>query len=376
MQSLYRPAAGEPEGALVLFHGRGADERDLFPLLDMLDPERRLLGATARGPLSLPPGGAHWYVVRRVGYPDPETFNSTYTQLAGWLDDMLAEHGIPPERTVLGGFSQGSVMSYALGLGPGRPRPAGIMALSGFLPTVEGFELDLAKASDLPVAIGHGTQDPVIAVEFGRDARDRLAAAGARVTYRSRRCRTRSTRSSSASCRRRGCPRRSQPRLNSRRIRSSSARKKSEKPPIGFVVVGASEPPTAGGAVAAPSGVAAITASSTPGSAAGGASIRCWRHSAKSFSRRFEMSWIIPPRPKRASLPVMVKSVVHVHPREVTLLMHGADDVALADPCPRLSWPLALITTRRGCSSSSWHPAAHRGRRPSWGPRRTLKVPR
>ena len=49
----------------------------------MLDPERRLLGATARGPLSLPPGGAHWYVVRRVGYPDPETFHATYPQLAG-----------------------------------------------------------------------------------------------------------------------------------------------------------------------------------------------------------------------------------------------------------------------------------------------------
>jgi phospholipase/carboxylesterase len=97
---------------------------------------------------------------------------------------MLAEHGIPPERTVLGGFSQGSVMSYALGLGPGRPRPAGILALSGFLPAVDGFELDLAKARDLPVAIGHGAQDPVITVDFGRDARDRLSAAGARVTYR------------------------------------------------------------------------------------------------------------------------------------------------------------------------------------------------
>src|SRR5215212_3673093 len=107
MQSLYRPADGDPEGALVLFHGRGADEHDLFPLLDMLDPERRLLGATARGPLSLPPGGAHWYVVRRVGYPDPETFRSTYAELTSWLDGMLAEHGITPERTVLGGFSQG-----------------------------------------------------------------------------------------------------------------------------------------------------------------------------------------------------------------------------------------------------------------------------
>ena len=80
LEYLLRPAAADPEGALVLLHGRGADEHDLFPLLDMLDPERRLLGATARGPLSLPPGGAHWYAVRRVGYPDPETFHSTYPQ--------------------------------------------------------------------------------------------------------------------------------------------------------------------------------------------------------------------------------------------------------------------------------------------------------
>ena len=54
-----RPAAGEPEGLLVLFHGRGADEHDLFPLLDLLDPERRLLGVTPRGPLSLPPDYEH-----------------------------------------------------------------------------------------------------------------------------------------------------------------------------------------------------------------------------------------------------------------------------------------------------------------------------
>jgi phospholipase/carboxylesterase len=177
-----RPARGDPEGALVLLHGRGADEHDLFPLLDLLDPERRLLGVTARGPLSLPPGGAHWYVVRRVGFPDPDTFHSTYAQAGDWLDDLLARHDVPPERAVLGGFSMGAVMSYALGLGEGRPRPAGIIALSGFIPTVDGFELGDAKG--LPVAIGHGTFDPVIPVEFGRAARDRLTEAGAVVTYR------------------------------------------------------------------------------------------------------------------------------------------------------------------------------------------------
>jgi phospholipase/carboxylesterase len=183
-QHLLRPPAAAPDGALVLLHGRGADEHDLYPLIDMLDPERRLLGVTVRGPLSLPPGGAHWYAVRRVGYPDSETFHSTYPSLAAWLDGVLAEHGIPHERAVLGGFSQGSVMSYALGLGTGRPRPGGIMALSGFIPEVEGFELDLGTAGGLPVAIGHGTHDPVIPVEFGRSARDRLESAGAEVTYR------------------------------------------------------------------------------------------------------------------------------------------------------------------------------------------------
>ena len=75
-------------------------------------------------------------------------------------------------------------MSYALGLGAGRPRPAGIMALSGFIPEVEGFELDMSKAAGLPVAIGHGTHDPVIPVDFGRDARNRLVEAGADVLYR------------------------------------------------------------------------------------------------------------------------------------------------------------------------------------------------
>jgi phospholipase/carboxylesterase len=180
---LIRPPAAEPEGLLVLFHGRGADERDLLPLLDLLDPEQRMLGVTPRGPLHLPPGGAHWYAVQEIGYPDPETFTATFARAASWLDAVAAEAAIPPERTVLGGFSQGAVMTYALGLGAGRQRPAGLVALSGFMPSVPGFELDLAPP--LPrIAIGHGALDPVIGVEWGRDARARLEAAGADVTYR------------------------------------------------------------------------------------------------------------------------------------------------------------------------------------------------
>ena len=71
-----RPAAGEPEGALVLMHGRATSEQDLAPLLDVFDPERRLVGLAPRGPLELPPGGRHWYAIREIGYPDPETFGA------------------------------------------------------------------------------------------------------------------------------------------------------------------------------------------------------------------------------------------------------------------------------------------------------------
>jgi phospholipase/carboxylesterase len=171
-----RPAAGEAEAALVLFHGRGADENDLFPLLDELDPDRRLNGYTPRGPLALPPGGAHWYVVPRVGYPDPVTFVPVYAEGSEWLDSL------PYSRLVLGGFSQGAVMSYAFGLGKGRARPEAILAFSGFVPRVEGYELDLDPPLP-PVTIAHGSLDPVIPVEFGRAARDLLVDAGADVAY-------------------------------------------------------------------------------------------------------------------------------------------------------------------------------------------------
>jgi phospholipase/carboxylesterase len=183
LEARIREPEGDPAGALVLLHGRGADELDLFPLLDLFDPERRLVGATPRAPLALPPGGWHWYAFREVGYPDPETFHAVYPVAAGWLDGFLESRGLAHDRLVLGGFSQGAVMTYALGLGRGRPRPAALVALSGFVPTVEGFELDLSPPLP-PAAIGHGALDPVIGVEFGRAASSLLQEAGADVLYR------------------------------------------------------------------------------------------------------------------------------------------------------------------------------------------------
>jgi phospholipase/carboxylesterase len=184
LDHLVREPAGEPEGALILNHGRGTDERDLYELLDVLDPDRRLLGITPGAPLTdIPPGGRHWYVVPRVGYPDPETFHRSYELLTGFLDETLEARGIGWDRAVLGGFSMGTVMSYAVALGEGRPSPAGILALSGFLPTVDGWRAELEGREGLPVLIHHGRQDPIMEVGFGRAANETLKGGGLEVTY-------------------------------------------------------------------------------------------------------------------------------------------------------------------------------------------------
>lgn len=181
---LIREPEGEPEGALVLNHGRGSDEHDLFGLLDELDPQRRLLGVTTGAPLTnVPPGGRHWYLVPRVGYPDHDTFHSSYGALTSFLDGLLAERGIAWERTAIGGFSMGAVMSYATALGPGRPSPAALIALSGFIPAVDGWEPELAGRGPLRILIHHGRADPVISVEFARAADELLSAAGLDVRY-------------------------------------------------------------------------------------------------------------------------------------------------------------------------------------------------
>ena len=115
---LERPAAGEPEGLLVLHHGRGTDERDLLGLADPPRPGAAAAGGLRRGRRCTLPGspGYHWYLVPRVGYPDPETFYAARAALAELHDRLWEETGVGPERTVLGGFSMGAVMSYAMAL--------------------------------------------------------------------------------------------------------------------------------------------------------------------------------------------------------------------------------------------------------------------
>ncbi len=186
LRYLERPAAAAaPAGLLVLHHGRGTEERDLLGLADALDPERRLRAVTPRAPLTLPGSpGYHWYLVPRVGYPDHDSFHAARAALAELHDRLWEETGVGPEATVLGGFSMGAVMSYAMGLGADRPAVAGILAFSGFVPIVDDWEPSFADRQATAAFIAHGRRDPIIEVGFAQRARELLEAGGLDVTYR------------------------------------------------------------------------------------------------------------------------------------------------------------------------------------------------
>ena len=140
---------------------------------------------TPGAPLTnVPPGGRHWYVIREVGHPDEETFVDSLDSLCRFLDDELRHRGIPWEKTVIGGFSQGAVVSCAVALGMGRPRAAGLLMMSGFYPMVRGWRMDPGAKRGMPAYVTHGSYDPVIPVGFGRKARDLLEEGGLAVTYR------------------------------------------------------------------------------------------------------------------------------------------------------------------------------------------------
>ena len=168
----------------MLHHGRGTDERDLLGLADALDPEGRLLVVTPRAPLLLEGSpGYHWYLVPRVGHPDRDTFQAARGALAELHDGLWEKTGIDSSRTVFGGFSMGTVMSYAMALSEDRPPVAGILAFSGFVPAVEDWQPRFDDRQDTRAFIAHGRRDPIIEIGFAHRARQLLERGGLEVEY-------------------------------------------------------------------------------------------------------------------------------------------------------------------------------------------------
>lgn len=170
-----------PDRLFLLVHGKGADERDLEPLLPHLDRTGRFRVVLPRAPISFPPGFM-WYATDGLPRGGPE-FVPSLEALDDLLDTACAEGGFDRREAIVGGFSQGAALVLALGLRRSpRPRPAGVLAMSGFLPGPPGVDYDLASAP--PVLLQHGRADPLISVDFGRRAARTLEDAGAPLVYR------------------------------------------------------------------------------------------------------------------------------------------------------------------------------------------------
>jgi thioredoxin 1 len=171
------------ERLLLLLHGFGADERDLGGLLTYLDPEGHFATVLPRGPFAAPPGFSWFDVVAT----DPEAMADGFASALAAVDDLLdaacAEHGFARDEAVVGGFSQGGGLALALALGPtDRPRPAGVLAMSPFVPPGL-LAVDLEGATDVAVLLQHGTDDPMVPVAGTRELAQALLEAGLPVVF-------------------------------------------------------------------------------------------------------------------------------------------------------------------------------------------------
>lgn len=183
-----RPTAGHLPPLLVLLHGIGADEEDLFGLAPALDS--RLHIVSLRAPRRYGPGYSWFDIAFGAGgqvTPNLEQARSALADVIAWLRAAPARFHTDPRRTFVLGFSQGAMMT----LGTLQAAPdllAGAIILSGRFPgDAFGSNADPNAAdamAKVPVFIGHGTQDDVLPIDNGRKVRDALTSRVRDVTYK------------------------------------------------------------------------------------------------------------------------------------------------------------------------------------------------
>lgn len=175
--SIIPPANGQdPQGSVVLLHGWGANLHDLAPLAPALNlPEYQFICADAPFPHPEVPGGMMWYDLESEDYFG---LAESRQMLADWLQSLESSTGVPLDRTILSGFSQGGAMILDVGV---KLSVAGLVSMSGYLhaapePEPVGDRLP-------PILIMHGRQDPVVPLRAAHQVRETYQLLGASVQY-------------------------------------------------------------------------------------------------------------------------------------------------------------------------------------------------
>ena len=176
----YRLERDGAERQLILLHGWSAEQHHLAAYVPLVDPDERFTAACPRAPHDLPEGdGASWY-----DGSDADSYRAAVDVVADTVAAEVERSGIGPERTVVGGFSQGGFLALSTVLRAGAPRYAGVWAICCSIRDVDGVELDRSSGSGdgRPALIQFGEHDPIIEPDRSRAAASTLADAGWDVT--------------------------------------------------------------------------------------------------------------------------------------------------------------------------------------------------
>jgi phospholipase/carboxylesterase len=178
-------APQSPPPLLLLLHGIGSNEQDLFSLASYLD--ERFLVVSARAPVVLGSGSYGWFNIEFTPQgmsADIEQAKRSLALLPGFIDELIETYGADGGCVYLAGFSQGAMMTLALSL-TSPEKVAGAVVMSGRFPSqVFERELNMKALEGMPLLVTHGIFDPVLPIEQGRDARRRLEELPLALTYR------------------------------------------------------------------------------------------------------------------------------------------------------------------------------------------------
>ncbi len=182
-----------PRASVIILHGLGADGNDFVPVAGELDlrpvgPVRFVFPHAPTRPVTINGGYVMraWYDILGLDSHEQREDEAGLRESQALVEELLAREkarGIPADRIVLAGFSQGGAMTLMTGLRHGE-RLAGLVGLSGYLPLAARAEAERhATNRDVPIFLAHGTADPVIPINRARAARDSLVAMGHDVEW-------------------------------------------------------------------------------------------------------------------------------------------------------------------------------------------------
>jgi phospholipase/carboxylesterase len=171
---------------LLLIHGYGSNEADLFSFAEELPEEYYIV--SARAPYKLQYGSHAWYAINfdadQNKFSDNEQAKTSRDVIAQFIDELVANYPIDAANITLIGFSQGAILSYAVALSHPE-KVQRVVAMSGYINT-EILEENYLKNSfsNLKIFTSHGTVDQVIPVEWGQKAKPFLENLGINITYK------------------------------------------------------------------------------------------------------------------------------------------------------------------------------------------------